>query len=425
MKTDLIEYRCCKLLVFYIFLIVSIGCAFLFEKNVNAIEIKANSCSASDIQSAIEKVIGAGGGTVNIPVCQADDSWGKGDYIYVKTDVTLRLKGAGIDSTVIGYKDGDKPGNRADPSTGMYFGGYGLVELSDFTFRGSDTAKIATGIKIYSMSTENLRVHHMRIQKFSNTALYVCQNPNSPMIIDHNEIGDQYGRGMYGVRIHGTNQQSDYVIPASFGVNNPTAAFIEDNTFDKCYHSVSAFATSNVVFRNNIVKNPTSFIDGHGPCFDVGCFRDNDPDSGTYIYEIYDNTIDCGNYPWGVNIRGGTGIVTDNTLINCNIGVRLEMETCSEGTNCSVAQGCPQSNTDTDACYQAPNQWWIWENDYQGSGSSFAYNDKGSGCIRENNEYFLHSPQINDPVESYTKYPYPHPLVSPSPPENFRTAEKK
>jgi len=168
MKTDLIEYRCCKLLVFYIFLIVSIGCAFLFEKNVNAIEIKANSCSASDIQSAIEKVIGAGGGTVNIPVCQADDSWGKGDYIYVKTDVTLRLKGAGIDSTVIGYKDGDKPGNRADPSTGMYFGGYGLVELSDFTFRGSDTAKIATGIKIYSMSTENLRVHHMRIQKFSN-----------------------------------------------------------------------------------------------------------------------------------------------------------------------------------------------------------------------------------------------------------------
>jgi len=180
-----------------------------------------------------------------------------------------------------------------------------------------------------------------------------------------------------------------------------------------------------VVFRNNIVKNPTSFIDGHGPCFDVGCFRDNDPDSGTYIYEIYDNTIDCGNYPWGVNIRGGTGIVTDNTLINCNIGVRLEMETCSAGTNCNAAQGCPQSNIDTDACYQSPNQWWIWENNYQGSGSSFVYNDKGTGCIRENNEYFLHSPQINDPVESYTKYPYPHPLVSPSPPENFRTAEKK
>jgi len=387
--------------------------------HAKAYNATANSCSASDIRSAIDNVISVGGGTVKIPACQADNTWKKADRISVKTDIEFRLLGAGKDKTVIGYEDG------ANPSTGMFFEGSGLVELSDFTFRGSDTAKIAMGIKIYSMNTEDLRIHHMRIQKFSNTALYVCQNPNSPMVIDHNEISDQYGVGMYGVRIHGTNLQSDFIIPASFGINNPTALFIEDNTFDDCYHSISAFATSNVVFRNNIVKNPTSFIDGHGPCFDVGCFRGADPNSGTYIYEIYDNTIDCATYPWGVNIRGGTGIVTDNTLINCNIGVRLEMETCSEGTNCSVAQGCPQSNTDTDACYQAPNQWWIWENDYQGSGSSFAYNDKGSGCIRENNEYFLHSPQINDPVESYTKYPYPHPLVSPSPPENFRTAEKK
>lgn len=406
--------------VFFLITLLMLTCG----TNAKAYNVTANSCSASDIQNALESVISAGGGTVKIPACQADNTWKNGDRISVKTDIEFRLLGAGKDKTVIGYQDG------ASPSTGMFFEGSGLVELSDFTFRGSDTAKIAMGIKIYSMNTEDLRIHHMRIQKFSNTALYVCQNPNSPMVIDHNEISDQYGVGMYGVRIHGTNLQSDFVIPAAFGINNPTALFIEDNTFDDCYHSISAFATSNVVFRNNIVTNPTSFIDGHGPCFDVGCFRGADQNSGTYIYEIYDNTIDCGTYPWGVNIRGGTGIVTDNTLINCNIGVRLEMETCSEGSNCSVAQGCPQSNTDTDACYQAPNQWWIWENDNQGSGSSFAYNDKGSGCIRENNEYYLRSPQINDSVKSYTKYTYPHPLVSPftksrlTPPSNLRTTKK-
>ena len=406
--------------IFFLITLLMLTCG----SNAKAYDVTANSCSASDIQNALNNSISAGGGTVNIPACQADNTWENGDYISVTTDIEIRLIGAGKDKTVIGYQDGAKP------STGMFFGGSGLVELSDFTFRGSDTAKIATGIKIYSMNTVDLRVHHMSIQKFSNTALYVCQNPNSPMVIDHNEIGDQYGRGMYGVRVHGTNQQADFVIPASFGVNNPTAAFIEDNTFDDCYHSVSAFATSNVIFRHNHVMNPTSYIDGHGPCFDVGCFRDTDPDSGTYIYEIYDNTIDCGTYPWGVNIRGGTGIVTDNTLLNCSIGVRLEMETCSAGTNCNVARGCPQSNTDIDACYQSPNQWWIWGNNYQGSGSSFVYNDKGTGCIRKNNEYYLRSPQISDPVESYTKYPYPHQLVSPALktgppiPTNLRILEK-
>ena len=410
MRASVIENQFCRFLFIYIFPLFVMGCVFFSGKNVVAINIKATSCSASDIQGAIEKVIRAGGGTTNIPACKADDTWGTGDYIEVKTDVTFRLKGAGIDSTVLGYQDGATPGNRADPSTGMFFEGSGLVELSDFTFRGSDTTKIATGIKIYSMNTENLRIHHTRIQKFSNSALYVCQNPNSPMIIDHNEIGDQYGKGMYGVRIHGTNKQSDYVIPASFGVNNPMAAFIEDNTFDNCYHSVSAFATSNVVFRHNRVKNPTSYIDGHGPCFDIGCRSDNDTRSGTYIYEIYDNTIDCGRYPWGVNIRGGTGIITDNSFISCDIGMRLEMEPCSAGSNCRAQQDCPHSNTDANVCYQAPYQYWVWNNRIQGRGEIFGTD--GNQCIRKNYEYYLRSPQIDDLVKSYAKYPYPHPVVS-------------
>lgn len=373
-------------------------------------DVSADSCSATDIQAAIDGCITRGGGTVCIPPCQADDTWGSNDKIDITTDVTFRLKGAGMDSTVIGYQDG------ANTDAGMYFGGTGLVELSDFTFRGSDTVGIPTGIKIYSMNTDNLRIHHIRIQKFKITGLYICDNPDSPMVIDHCEIGDQYETYMYGIRVHGTNQQSDFVIPASFGVNNPNALFIEDNAFDGCYHSVSAFAASNVVFRHNTVTNPTSYIDGHGPCFDVGCYRDADPDSGTYIYEIYDNTIDSGTYPWCINIRGGTGIVTDNSFINCNTGFRLETETCSAGIDCSISQGCPHSNTDTNKCYQAPNQWWIWGN----TNTNFAYNDKGTGCIREDYEYYLRAPQTGDPVESYTKYPYPHPLVggqSPLPPQ--------
>jgi hypothetical protein len=103
------------------------------------------------------------------------------------------------------------------------------------------------------------------------------------------------------------------------------------------------------------------------------------------------------------------------------------MENCSAGANCTAAQGCPQSNTDTNACYQSPDQWWVWNNDYRGSGVLFGSGDRGTGCIRNNYEYYLRSPQGGDPVESYIKYTYPHPLVSgdypPNPPVNLRVIE--
>ena len=376
----------------------------IFVTEVCALDATANSCSAADIQSAIDNVIRTGGGTVNIPACQADNTWANRDRIIVKTNVKYRIKGAGKDATVIGFQDNARRGV-------MGFGGSGLVELSDFTFRGSDKGGMSTGIVIYSMNTENLRIHDLRIQKFKQNAITVCHNPDSFILIDHNEIGDQYGRNMYGIRVIGSNQQSDYIIPASFGVNNPNAVFIEDNLFDNCYHSVSAFASSKVVFRYNTVKNPTSYVDGHGPCFDIGCRRDTKPDSGTYIYEIYNNTIDSGRYSWCINIRGGTGIVTENTLINCKVGFRLEMENCSAGPDCTAAQGCPHSNTDTNACYQSPYQWWVWNNDYRGPGNLGDLGDRGTGCIRENYEYYLHAPQDGDPIVSYTKYPYPHPAI--------------
>ncbi len=127
-----------KISLFFLITLFMLTCG----TSAQAFNVTANSCSASDIQSALDNAISAGGGTVNIPACQADNTWIKGDYIAVTTDVEIRLLGAGKDKTVIGYQD------EANPSTGMYFGGSGLVELSDFTFRGSDTAKIATGIKI-------------------------------------------------------------------------------------------------------------------------------------------------------------------------------------------------------------------------------------------------------------------------------------
>jgi hypothetical protein len=383
-----------------------------FPRDAPAADRIAASCSAAAITTAINQTISTGGGTVFLPVCSADDTWTASDYINVSTNTNLRLMGAGINSTIIGYADGQIP---VAGRPGMYFGGSGLVDLSGFTFRGSDTAGIATGIQVYSNNTQNLRIHHMRVQKFKTTALYVCQNPNSPMVIDHCEIGDQFGSYMYGIRTHGTNDASDFKIPAPFGANNTNALFIEDNVFDNCYHSVSAFAVSNVVFRHNIVKNPTSHVDGHGPCYDVGCNRSHPaPYTGTYIYEMYDNEF-YRTGGWCVNLRGGTGIITDNKFYDCGVGFRLEMESCSPGANCNTAQGCPHSSTDTSACYQSPYQYWIWNNTMQ-TGSGDLFGKSAHECIRQDYEYYLRAPQTGDQVSSYTKYEYPHPIVSGAPP---------
>ena len=374
----------------------------------NAADVTAESCSASHIQTAITNCISTGGGTVYIPACQADNTWANGEHIYIDTDVVWRLEGAGIDATVIGYQDDAYHSDAA-----MCFEGRGLVEVSNFTLRGPNAGTgMGVGLKIYSNDTENLRIHHIRVQKFKTTGMYLCQNSNSPMVIDHCEFGDQFGNYMYGIRSHGTNNSDDFIITPSFGVDNPNACFIEDNVFDNCYHSVSGFAVSNIVFRHNTIINPTSHLDAHGPCYDVGCRRSHSPPyTGTWIFEIYDNDITRAG-GWCINIRGGTGICTDNTFNGCGVAMRLEMEGCSPGVDCTAGNGCPHSATDTSKCYESPKYWWIWGNTYNNCGDNFEYNDKGTGCIRENYEYYLRAPQAGDLVESYSKYTYPHPLVT-------------
>jgi hypothetical protein len=403
-----------KSLVRLVVKVLFLGTLFIlvFSDTILASDVTARSCSAADIQAAIDNCISTGGGTVNLPACSADNTWVGSQGVTKTTNVTWRLKGAGVGSTVFGYAD-----DETRTTYGIRFDGTGLVEVSGFTFRGAHGAsgKIEGGICLYSYATVNLRVHHLKLERFAGTngMLRVCHNPNSPILVDHCDFGDQSpnGGGAYGILVVGRNLASGYVIPASFGVNNPNAVFIEDCTFDKCYHSVSAFAVASIVFRYNTITNPTSYLDGHGPCFNVGCNagQPDGHDNGTYIYEIYNNNITRSD--WCVNPRGGTGMVTDNTFNNCTVAFRMEIEPCAKGVNCTAAAGCPHSSTDTTKCFQTPYQYWIWNNTYNSVAAQVGVG-YGSECIRENYEYFKRAPTAGDPVTTYTKYQYPHPLGS-------------
>ncbi len=386
----------------------------------------ARTCSAPDIQQAVTSCQDDSEcGAVYLPECSSENLWSAGQYVKANISRPWKLIGAGKEKTRIGYAD-----YVSQSSYAMFdITGGGLYEMGHFSVRGSDVnepsethqgldVKVATGIKIWCNTPAggcvgDVRIHHMKIQKFYTTALYLCWAPGKTILVDHNEIGDSQissiGRAyMYGVRTHGPNRRENYVIPASFGVNGADAIYIEQNIFDKNYHSVSNFSVAQTVIRYNTFKNPDSFIDGHGPCFDVGCGSGTDYKTGVYRVEIYNNSYDCGSYPWGINIRGGTGIVTDNTFTNCSIDTRLEMEPCASGSDCNLISGCPHSSSDPSKCYQAPYQWWIWGNTNSAGGSAF--DTSGHECIRENYEYYLRAPQSGDPVTTFNKFTYPHPL---------------
>ena len=98
-----------------------------------------------------------------------------------------------------------------------------------------------------------------------------------------------------------------------------------------------------------------------------------------------------------------------------------------------LTNSCGSEVTD---CWQSPRDVYIWGNTFDNmttdpdcatgdDGNCLNIVDKGTGCLRENYEYYTRAPQVGDPrVTSYTKYPYPHPLASdgdrPSRPMNLR-----
>jgi len=117
----------------------------------------AASCSAADIQTAINTVANGGGGIVTLPTC--DVEWGNGDRICIDSDDDLYFRGAGSSLTKIKYATGTSPGsaNVTCPVNGtmnqsnysIFVQGAGVREVSGFTFDGNTGgATVVNGITV-------------------------------------------------------------------------------------------------------------------------------------------------------------------------------------------------------------------------------------------------------------------------------------
>lgn len=370
-------------------------------------QIIAKSGSPQDIQAAVNAITAMGGGTVYVPAGEwvfnpPQQAWGCA--VTVPGGVTVI--GAGKNATIL------KQTVTTSGITTYMFGIDGSngkpARISGFTLQvtGLDPEE-PEGAQTVGITVDNakdFRIDHISFFNFTNMAIYT---ENSRGVIDHCTFDNPYkddtsvppeGRIWgYGIVVVGTYYNWESNITKLLGHYDDlnTVVYIEDCTFRRCRHSIAANGGAHYVARHNyftemILAHYGSYADAHG----------GTPTAvGTRCVEIYDNIIEdspCdarslsnpiywGQYlGLGIGIRGGGGVIFNNTIKYCRNGIRLYSDFAYEQTK--------------------PRDIWIWGNTFVNVENPFdAWQDPIS--ITENVDYFLYA------KSGYTPYPYPHPLT--------------
>jgi hypothetical protein len=185
----------------------------------------------------------------------------------------------------------------------------------------------------------------------------------------------------------------DYSLTNIHGKYTNYTVFIENNYFSKWRHCICSNDGFHVVARYNIVEGDYGYsFDGHGSYAD-----DYHPYAvGTRAWEVYNNTFKNPDTRWttqpvALNIRGGSWIVTNNTLI----GYYALCDLNNDWGN--YEPYCPQCHI---------NQTYIWNNNLGGA-QFVKYNSDNTLNVN----YFLRAPNLTSDGFEYIPYVYPHPLT--------------
>jgi hypothetical protein len=263
-------------------------------------------------------------------------------------------------------------------------------------------------------------------------------------LVDHNQfVNEETSTNCWHAAIYVEgNGAAAWALPSQIG--SPThTVFIEDNSMSETRqcsahnpHAVYGQRGGIFVARHNTVTNMN--MDSHGFC----------ATNSTREFEISNNTwiISTGrNLDALMFLRGGTGVVFENTLVlqgsgSYNNMMKLTEYRCNAASQCSnnVTQDGVTAGTccTTYPCLsqigrgqnQALDPLYIWNNTGM-TGINLVNVDSGCGgqsvttFIRASRDYFLGS----TPKPGYVPYTYPHPLVGgnsgdlpPDAPKNLR-----
>jgi hypothetical protein len=277
-------------------------------------QLKANSCAESDVARAIA---GARDGD-EVLVPSGTDKWTGSLAI----DHAITLRGAGEDQTVILDDLGEDKGLivfQTKNQKGIYrltgFGFRDATEGKRVTARGK-RASFGKGCVIVEGDSKTFRIDHCKFDQIHNRTI-VTRNAACG-VIDHCTFldggiaifHDEWGGKPWG--------DGSWAVPIDWG--GPDAVYVEDNRFEgnaqQLRGIVDEYAGARFVFRYNNVTNGT--IASHG----TGSTGRN---RGVRQWEIYKNTITF-KPPTarnGIHMRGGTGVVFDNSFIGTSKAVTL------------------------------------------------------------------------------------------------------
>jgi len=346
--------------------------------------------------AAITEALAAleGGGVVVIPA--GEWAWGPDDQVSVDAH-GVTLLGAGAEQTLL-YREGSRDngafflasGVRDLRISGIRFRGVELYgnEDTDYGIRLTD----ATGFRIDHCGFSLLGFAGLRIDGASRGVVDHClfSKTFKPALASHG----------YGVVVYGTGAHAG----EPFGSGEAT--FVEDCEFRLCRHAVTANKGGRYVFRHNLVRRNTqsNAIDALGQEY-------SSADSvGTEWVEVYDNVVERpdlgdGDSPlkYAVRIRGGGGLIWNNTFADVDEGVRVDEFTP-----------------------QATEPVHVWDNEFQrdprpGNRPGYCAATDSEGdllCVRSADSTKVKPPADGVPVvveeapEGYLPHPYPHPLVT-------------
>lgn len=377
--------------IFLLFILLNLSFACINKQKITENQLEnATTISKKEVvlkpkkfnQQSLQRVIFSlkeKGGTIFLP---------KGDIIIngsLKLYGGIQLVGMGIDDTQFirgNYYPNDSKkaiieGNGSNGKSiiirNIGFKGY-EVENNDFK---------DSGIKLNN--SKNYIISNCDFNNFGNCGIGI-NNDSYGVIFECNFdkiFKENINNLGYGVCVYGDGVWND-----SISLGSKYATFVEDCTFSGCRHVIASNRAARYVFRNNyILEHPISHtVDAHGPGFGSKV--------GTQWVEIYNNIIENNLVNRdAIMIRGGSGVIYDNTIINHRHAIHLTLDF--------------DERLDWQADY--PLEWqvqniWCWGNTLEGLEAKVFVPERSTVYIQEGRDFFI------EEKPDYKAYPYPHPL---------------
>jgi hypothetical protein len=328
-----------------------------------------------------------------------------GDTIYIPTGTftiknsliinkNIVLKGAGVDKTFINSL-----------LTGIYTeviiittNNNAICRITGITFKGFTGTNHSYTLGI-SGSCKSLRIDNCKFQNGGDHSVFLDGDITG--VIDHCEFIDD---SQESILIRNSAKQ-DEIWEKQPLLGTDKAIFIEDCIFtfnEKGDHAITSINGQSYVFRHNIIsskkdRNATQ-IDTHGNYYN---------DRSGYSSEIYENTLLSEESWYGIYMRGGKGVIFNNTFSGL-----FYMPICFANDGSFLPTSGPPYHDDTYPAIDQINSFYVWDNKLNtllisdGTPVLFVQNrGKEREHIQKNRDY------LDCAMPGYMPFTYPHPLT--------------